>query len=227
MFLTTSLEIKTASKSTTLVECLEKFTTPEKLDNNTYICSECSGQSHDASKHLSIKVLPPVLSIQLKRFKHTSATEYVKNESVVSVPTILDMTPFTSTSFVKRTAERPDVEKGRRVSTSAEEYYKIRNFDEGMGDVRLPAYRYKLFAVVHHMGKIGTGHYTCCVGRRDKWYLIDDETITEVDEARVGRDAYLLFYMREFVEFSAGSGKEVARVKEDGGLEGGIKEEMG
>ena len=51
----------------TLQECLERFTTPEKLGTNEYNCRKCSGGSvQEATKQLTVKRLPPVLCIQLK-----------------------------------------------------------------------------------------------------------------------------------------------------------------
>jgi len=50
-----------------LQECLERFTTPEKLGVNEYNCGKCSGGSgQEATKQLTVKRLPPVLCIQLK-----------------------------------------------------------------------------------------------------------------------------------------------------------------
>lgn len=50
-----------------LQECLERFTTPEKLGVNEYNCGKCSGGSGlEATKQLTVKRLPPVLCIQLK-----------------------------------------------------------------------------------------------------------------------------------------------------------------
>jgi ubiquitin carboxyl-terminal hydrolase 22/27/51 len=53
-------------KEQTLQECLERFTSAEKLGMNEYNCSNCSGQREVATKQLSVKRLPPVLCIQLK-----------------------------------------------------------------------------------------------------------------------------------------------------------------
>lgn len=50
-----------------LQECLERFTTPEKLGVNEYNCSKCpGGNGQEATKQLTVKRLPPVLCIQLK-----------------------------------------------------------------------------------------------------------------------------------------------------------------
>lgn len=67
-----------------------------------------------------------------------------------------------------------------------------------------PDPKYRLFAVVYHLGHLaGGGHYTCSVLRSDgSWLNIDDQTIERTREeeviaaARPGYDPYLLFYIR-------------------------------
>ena len=62
-----SLDIKGfASNYSTLAECLEKYTRPEKLGANEYSCGLCGNNAQESTKQLSIKKLPTVLSIQLK-----------------------------------------------------------------------------------------------------------------------------------------------------------------
>lgn len=49
-----------------LEECLGRFTSKEKLSQDTdYICKKCGAQG-DATKQLNLKTLPPVLNIHLK-----------------------------------------------------------------------------------------------------------------------------------------------------------------
>lgn len=48
-----------------LEECLRRFTNEEKLAREEYTCHKCAKQ-RDATKQLSVKRLPPVLSIHLK-----------------------------------------------------------------------------------------------------------------------------------------------------------------
>jgi ubiquitin carboxyl-terminal hydrolase 22/27/51 len=43
-----------------------RYTHPEKLGTNEYNCSKCGKTGQEATKQLSMKVLPPVLSFQLK-----------------------------------------------------------------------------------------------------------------------------------------------------------------
>jgi ubiquitin carboxyl-terminal hydrolase 22/27/51 len=48
-----------------LRDCLERFTVKEKLGSAEYTCRNCDSPQN-ATKQLSIKRLPPVLSIHLK-----------------------------------------------------------------------------------------------------------------------------------------------------------------
>ena len=48
-----------------LRDCLERFTVKEKLGSADYTCRNCDSPQN-ATKQLSIKRLPPVLSIHLK-----------------------------------------------------------------------------------------------------------------------------------------------------------------
>ncbi|CAO3624062.1 unnamed protein product [Mucor fragilis] len=79
----------------TLLDCLDRYTQPEKLGPNEYSCSKCGNTFQEATKQLSIKRIPPVLSIQLKRFEH-GTTSTSKIETKIKFPAELDLTPYTS-----------------------------------------------------------------------------------------------------------------------------------
>ncbi|KAG1171793.1 hypothetical protein G6F70_002018 [Rhizopus microsporus] len=78
----------------TLADCLERYTQPERLGANVYSCSKCGNTFQEATKQLSIKRIPPVLSIQLKRFEHS--TSISKIETKIKFPIDLDLTPYTA-----------------------------------------------------------------------------------------------------------------------------------
>ena len=50
----------------TLAGCLKRFTHQESLGAKEYQCPKCGKASQEASKRLSIRKLPPVLSFQFK-----------------------------------------------------------------------------------------------------------------------------------------------------------------
>ncbi|ORZ34647.1 hypothetical protein BCR44DRAFT_1500383 [Catenaria anguillulae PL171] len=52
-------------------------------------------------------------------------------------------------------------------------------------------YSYVLYAVVHHTGKLDTGHYTACILDRGHWFRMDDDKVTQVtEEIATGATAY-------------------------------------
>jgi ubiquitin C-terminal hydrolase len=60
-----------------------RYTKPEKLGPGQYTCSKCESNMYEASKELSIKKLPPVLSFQLKVTK--GITQHVPESYVSSL----------------------------------------------------------------------------------------------------------------------------------------------
>lgn len=90
-----SLEINHLKKqqNVDLYDCLDLFTQEEKLDA-MISCKQCSTQSR-ATKTLKLKSIPPVLSIQLKRFNHNIMNDTSsKVETPVKVPLYLNIAPY-------------------------------------------------------------------------------------------------------------------------------------
>lgn len=73
--------------------CLKKFTKTEELDVS-YNCSSCRKQTK-VTKRLTLEKLPPILTIQLKRFEHFNGMGS-KIESHVSIPLVLSMGEYTT-----------------------------------------------------------------------------------------------------------------------------------
>ncbi|KAF8468917.1 hypothetical protein BDZ91DRAFT_656190 [Kalaharituber pfeilii] len=160
----------------TLQECLERFTTPEKLGVSEYNCSKCAGSTQqEATKQLTVKRLPPVLCIQLKRFEH-SAYGSSKIDTRVRFPIQLDMTPFTT-----RAKRKPP---GTKNGGSAQSQGPPMTF------------MYELLTVVVHHGQINTGHYISYSRSGGQWFRFDDSVVSLATEAQVlAAKAYLLFYI--------------------------------
>ncbi|GAA5935309.1 hypothetical protein JCM1841_006703 [Sporobolomyces salmonicolor] len=168
-FLDLSLDVRDRARGTNATkveECLTSFTAAEKLPSK-YDCAACGSPPEPASKRLSIKALPPVLCIQLKRFEHTSAAGS-KIDSPVRFPLELDMAPFLSSTVDYPTATRPP-----------------------------PPQSYNLTAVVAHEGTLSQGHYTSHVRGADDFFHIDDEKVRRASIGEVlASKAYLLVYSR-------------------------------
>ncbi|CAD8046941.1 unnamed protein product [Paramecium sonneborni] len=55
--------------------------------------------------------------------------------------------------------------------------------------------KYKLKALITHMGQINGGHYKAYAQRYDNWYLFDDETVTKINGKQLSdKSAYVLLY---------------------------------
>ncbi|KAI1011962.1 hypothetical protein LB503_004177 [Fusarium chuoi] len=155
--------------SLTLQDCLDEEYI--KYDKCEYRCNNCNG-TQQAKRHTSIKRLPNVLSIQLKRFeyrhgRHDRAASKVDNE--VKFPLQLNMLPYTNR--VRNHESRESLELERSCT-------------------------YDLLSVVVHVGEIDTGHYTsyCRVG--DQWFKFNDHKVELASLSDVlGAQAYLLFYI--------------------------------
>ena len=64
--------------------------------------------------------------------------------------------------------------------------------------------KYDLFAITCHIGNKGFGYYysICKNVFKKKWYKIDDNKITEINNINdiITKDAYVLFYRRRHLE---------------------------
>ena len=195
--------IQTSQLKHSLVDCLESFTHPEKLGVNQYTCASCSHTFQEAAKQLSLKKLPPVLAVQLKRFEHTSTTS-TKIDTPISIPAELDMTPYTTRSIKLFTKLR-----GQKESSSKKP--PLRGIS-GLHTILdgIPTYKYTLFAVVNHEGKIDTGHYRSYAKCRDNWFLFDDHSVLLANQTQVlSSNPYMCFYIRDNVEYAPSSVVEV------------------
>ena len=114
---TTSAAIKTPSLS--LYDCLKLFTRTEHLGSSAKIkCNKCESYQ-ESTKQLSLKTLPIVVSFHLKRFEQTNRLNK-KISTYVSFPTMIDMTPFT-TSEIGHQARR-QISDTTTTTTSYDDY---------------------------------------------------------------------------------------------------------
>ncbi|KAH6668604.1 ubiquitin carboxyl-terminal hydrolase [Plectosphaerella plurivora] len=153
----------------TLQDCLEEEYI--KSDKCEYRCHNCSSMQQ-ARRHTSIKRLPNVLAIQLKRFeykqgRHDRAPS--KIDTKVNFPLQLNMLPYTNRSRGDNNKET--IELARSCT-------------------------YDLLSVVVHVGEIDTGHYVsyCRVG--DQWFKFNDHKVEMASKSDVlSCQPYLLFYI--------------------------------
>ncbi|EJD06815.1 cysteine proteinase [Fomitiporia mediterranea MF3/22] len=164
----------------TLAECLRRFTHPETMTK--YSCNRCGPQFHQqATKRLSIRKLPPVLSIQFKRFEHEGQNGKAtpkKIDTHVRIPATLNMLPYTTIGIKNQGGQ------------------KERFLGPGV------LYEYDLFAVVNHDGQIDTGHYTNYARSQDLWFRFDDDKVAHSSLSDVLKSTvYMCFYVKRHLDY--------------------------
>ena len=57
---------------------------------------------------------------------------------------------------------------------------------------------FDLYGVIHHIGSLNSGHYTCMLKINEKWFLFDDAHFREISEENVvSYSAYILIYINK------------------------------
>ncbi|KAL0037564.1 hypothetical protein WJX77_002858 [Trebouxia sp. C0004] len=169
-----------------LQACLHRFVRPETL--HRWVCSRCQCE-RTALKQMSIRQLPPVLCLHMKRFKATDKGATMKVDSRVVFPVgHLEMAPFTSAPVLAARCRlrglllaEPSKQKGAHAT-----------------DTPHSNTSYRLHGVVCHTGNLLGGHYIGYVRCGEHWYQFDDARVTLVPEEYVRvSNAYMLFYLQQ------------------------------
>lgn len=179
----------------TLPACLRRFTQAEKVQN--YTCPKCN-KSSGASRRLSIRKLPPVLSFQFKRFEHkgNDKSPARKIDTSIKFPVSLNMAPYTTLSM--KDMEKPS--SGANGDKANGEFHGVLCGPEGM-------YEYDLFAVINHEGRLDNGHYTNLARYQNEWYQFDDEKVTHkamsecFNNTTISSTAYMCFYVKRHLDY--------------------------
>ncbi|KAK7528092.1 ubiquitin carboxyl-terminal hydrolase 2 [Phyllosticta citriasiana] len=172
-----------------LRDCLDRYTGKEKLSAQEYSCGNCGGTQQNATKQLSIKNLPPVLSFHLKRFE-TTKSQSTKLETRTSFPLTIDMYPYTVQARTSSSATAS--------SSPSKGSSKIVAHDP---NVRHPTVLYDLSSVIVHKGKLDSGHYVSFSRKGSEWFMFDDSKVVYASEADVLRaEAYILIYVVRSLE---------------------------
>ncbi|KAF8628559.1 hypothetical protein AX15_003826 [Amanita polypyramis BW_CC] len=198
-----SLELKgkaggdTASAENSLAACLRRYTQPERLGSKEYSCAKCGKASHEASKRLSIRKLPPVLSFQFKRFeqKATDKATTRKIGTQIRFPATLNMAPYTTLYMGESEKENGALP----LSLTG---------PDGM-------YEYDLFAVINHEGQMNNGHYTNFARFGDEWYRFDDDQVAHTSlGACLKSAAYMCFYVKRHLDYKPHMTPSYVRARE-------------
>ncbi|CAK9317547.1 unnamed protein product [Citrullus colocynthis] len=167
------------SSKSTLSGCLDLFTRPEKLGSDQKLfCQNCQ-EKRNSVKQMSIRRLPLVLCLHIKRFEHSFVRRTSRKiDRYLQFPFSLDMIPYLSSSIIRnRYGNRIFASEGDELDTSS---------------------KFEIFAVVSHSGTLESGHYVTYLRLRNQWYKCDDAWITEVDEEMVrNSQCYMMFYLQK------------------------------
>jgi hypothetical protein len=165
-------------KCASVEESLDLFTEDEKMDgDNQYRCDTC-GELVDATKGLRITRLPPVLTLQLKRFDFDWNVERrIKINDRMAFPLQLDATGHVL-----------DEEEAAAAGTGP-------NKDDAGTEGKGKSHLYDLFSVLVHSGSALGGHYYAYVRdpSTDMWHNFNDSTVSPITtdelQATFGGDA--------------------------------------
>lgn len=187
-----------------LNECLNRFTEPEILGSGNKMDCVICGCRQEAMKQMSIRTLPPIVCFHFKRFEQSFASvrrsEMVKIDTPVEFPADgLDLSSFQTSEILSRRNSNGDGIKQANLVNNGEltaeigKQLELRENDHAI---------YDLFAVVNHIGKIDSGHYTALVRREGAWFRCDDEKVSiakDVQKVVRSEEAYLIFYVQRYV----------------------------
>jgi ubiquitin carboxyl-terminal hydrolase 22/27/51 len=178
-----------------LEECLRRFTFVEKLAREEYTCRKCEKQ-RDATKQLSVKRLPPVLSIHLKVCFPPPYSESGLINGVTIMLTLVFLTQRFSTTKSGSASSKLETPVHFPISLDMAPYTTSYKPDDS--DDAPPEANYTLSAVIVHKGEINSGHYVSYAREGREWFLFDDSKVVLVGEGEVlAAQAYLLIYVAE------------------------------
>jgi uncharacterized UBP type Zn finger protein len=208
---------------------MKTFTKSERI---TTFCSSCTKSNNGEftetkhNKNIGLWAVPPLLLVQLKRFKNHGAFAYKLN-TLVNFP----LEGFDVGNFISKEAHNDD--EGWAKAKLIEQKKKDRALDHEGKDKGIAEKKnesknmsgaalrdstiamidalpetlsrektiYDLYAVCNHSGQLGSGHYfTFARDKFDRWRRYDDSYVATMGEDEVqSSNAYLLFYKRRDV----------------------------
>ncbi len=139
-------------------------------------CFKFSGKKlRNGLKYSRVTVLPDILSIHLKRFRHEFAFSSKVSTKVVFPLVDLDMSPWLHTESISKVWLADNFHlKVLLIDLSYKAYFKVIIFSKES--------TYELIGVICHHGTAGGGHYTSyALNHLDNlWYEFDDSSVTQV-----------------------------------------------
>lgn len=182
-----------SSKNLVLEDCLRQFSTVEALEDDfkpSYRCARCGvdGSKSYASRRMWIwpVKLPPVLTLQLKRFRRYM-DRFEKSVASVALPMVLDVSRFVLTES-----------EFHGLQSHVAEGLELK--DALLGGSNGSSLCYELYGICVHTGSMKGGHYIAFVNagpslEAERWVGISDARVWNCDrEEMLKAEAYVAFY---------------------------------
>lgn len=190
---TVSATVSATPRAVCLADCVRNLGSIEALEENfqpIYHCSCCGSDAtrRFASKRTWLQQLPPVLPVQLKRFRFDAHTgSFQKSRMRIQTSSTLDLSELLLSS-----------EQQQQLQSCMKDSSATRQHEgEAMGTL------YELYAVCAHLGgSMERGHYVAFINvgaslKEESWFLLDDAKCVPVRrEDALKVEAYIAFYRR-------------------------------
>lgn len=179
----------------TLVEALESYTRPERLDGKIYKWEHEDGTStlHEAERGVCFKSLPPVLMIHPNRLDFCMRTfQRISVLNAWGVPMEIDMAKYIDPDLRAPRREGstgPGSSEADQPAAHGDASAEWKRESSICVDSRMESLPYVLHSIVIHSGGATSGHYFCYVRFGDQWLKFNDELVTVETEATVMDDA--------------------------------------
>lgn len=171
-FLLLQLSLETSETHNSIYELMKEFSTEKQLDeHNLWNCDSCNNKVC-AIKCLKLWKAPPVLVIQLKRFKQHISGRFIKDNSLIKYPeNNFDISSIISPSQLQHTK-----------TCYTYRLHCVINHEGGRDGGHYYTY--------------------CIDEDSEVWYEYNDKIVTKISRQKIiSRFAYLLFYIREDLKF--------------------------
>eukprot|EP00929_Paragymnodinium_shiwhaense_P020640 TRINITY_DN13690_c0_g1_i3.p1 TRINITY_DN13690_c0_g1~~TRINITY_DN13690_c0_g1_i3.p1 ORF type:complete len:625 (-),score=131.81 TRINITY_DN13690_c0_g1_i3:114-1949(-) len=198
-----SPSVNGAGSCVDLQQCLQAFSSVECIQEDLAPCrrcADCGDERTFASKRnlLTQGGLPPLISVQLKRFRRRMDGSTEKSKTSVRAPLELDLSDYCLSEASLQNL-KPHLSAGSEPDLLASSLDGT--VDESAGTSGLC--NYELYAVCEHQGpELESGHYVAYVNNgptleKEHWLHISDAKVRGCGRAEVlESEAYVAFYRR-------------------------------
>lgn len=192
-----TLEVKDKKS---IEDSLELSTAEELFTGENKIEDSVIGKKVDATRRSAIRVLPPTLIVQLKRFEFDLETMNRKKlNDYMSFPMELDMFPYTEEGVASKESDKDsDADQEDPIQQDQEDLRdsldKTEKYQTFTKPTRKPDsyYQYVLTGIVAHVGAIDRGHYYSFIKDRQgqSWHEFNDRMVLPFSPELIPKECF-------------------------------------